>query len=119
MHSRLKALASASVALSLIIAPTAASAAQSSPAQPVSPLVAVSAYGSPASAQVVAPQVSAATAATSAAAMAQDPDYAGGHMGWDLGTYILLAIGLAALIGGIITLFNDGGNVDTTPISPA
>jgi len=110
VHSPLMKLASGAAAFALCVSSTMATAASAGAPQPVNPLVVVSAYGTPTSAQIVHSQMVAASASAAAAAQsvqttAYDDD--ADSYGFDLGTWILLAIGLAALIAGILTLFED------------
>lgn len=133
MQSPLSKLVSAAAALALCVSPTVARAATSS-MQPINPLVAVSAYGTQASAQAVCAQGASAAAAAGAAATAQGqpgcvlpaadvpppaaqgpappPPPPTGNFGVN---WLLLALGLLALAGGISTLFDD----DDVEISPA
>jgi hypothetical protein len=107
-----------------------ASAATAAPVQPISPLIAVSLLGTPASAQEACGTAATAVAAAGAAAVqgqagcvlpATDelppvvqppPPPPSGNYGIN---WLLLGLGLAALIGGISTLFDD----DDLPESPA
>lgn len=68
--SRMKTFAGAAAALALCVSPTMATAATYAPAQSISPLVAVSVFGTQASAQEVCNPATAAAAA-GAAAVAQ------------------------------------------------
>ena len=111
MHSPVKKLASAAAALALFVSPTMAAAATTSTIQPVNPLVAVSAFGTQASAQTVYPQT--ATAGAVVAAQEAPPE---GDFGIN---WILLGLGTFFLLAGIYTLFqgDDGGG--NAPSSPA
>lgn len=71
MHSRFKTLTGAAAALALCLSPTMASAATSSAIQPINPLIAVSVFGTQASAQTVCANTASAAAAAGAAAAAQ------------------------------------------------
>ena len=134
MHT-LKKIAGGFAALALCVNATMAAAAAPTQVQTISPLIAVSAFGTQASAQAVCGAV--VSGAASAAAQGQSgcvlpagepvpPPPAGAAAvpppgpGWDTGTFILLGLGGLFLVAGIISLFNDddndGGNV---PISPA
>ncbi len=70
MQSRMKIFTGAATAFALCMSPTMASAATSAPVQSISPLVAVSVFGTQASAQEVCNPATAAAAA-GAAAVAQ------------------------------------------------
>jgi hypothetical protein len=109
-----------------------ANAASGAPVQPITPLIAVSLLGTPASAQEACGTAATAVAAAGAAAAAQGqagcvlpatdvpppvvqpppPPPPPGNYGIN---WLLLGLGLAALIGGISTLFDD----DDLPESPA
>jgi len=108
--------------------------------QAISPLIAVSAFGTQASAQTVCSSVANSAAAAGAAVAAQGPagcvlpageaappPVVGETMapapvgpGWDLGTSILLGLGGLFLVAGIVTLFDDddddGGNIPISPV---
>lgn len=71
MHSRLKSFAGAAAAFALCVSPTMAAAATSTAIQPINPLIAVSIYGTQASAQTVCTNATSAAAAAGAAAAAQ------------------------------------------------
>ncbi len=136
MNSLLKKLIGSAAALALGVSPTIATAATTTAIHPVSPLIAVSVFGTQASAQTVCTSgASAATAAGSAAAQGQPgcvlpatdapPPVATGAPPppppptGDFGiNWILAGLGALALLGGIITLFNDDDN-DNEAISPA
>lgn len=136
MPSPLKQFAAAAAAFALCITPTMATAATTAHQQ-VSPLVAVSIFGTQASAQAVCSQAAPAAAAGAAAAAqgqtgcvlpATDvpapvveapvppPPLPGTNFGVN---WLLLGLGALALIAGISTLFDDDDEVDITPISPA
>lgn len=71
MVKHLKTVAGAFAALALCVSPTMAHAATSTAIQPLNPLVAVSVFGTPASAQQVCANAATAAAAAGAAAVAQ------------------------------------------------
>jgi hypothetical protein len=71
MVKRLKTFAGATTALALCVSPTMARAAIAAPIQPLNPLVAVSVFGTQASAQEVCANPATAAAAAGAAAAAQ------------------------------------------------
>lgn len=113
MNSSIKTLAGAAVALALCASPTMAAAATASAVQPISPLVAVSAFGTQASAQTVSVQT--ASAAAAAAAAQDDPGTAPNYgINW-----ILLGLGTFFFVVGVLTLFDDDDDHDFVPISPA
>lgn len=134
MQSSLSKLAATAAALALCVSPTMASAATTVPARPISPLVAVSLFGTQASAQQVCGNAASAVAAAGAVAAAQGPAKCvlpatdappppmqseplpppppGGNYGIN---WLLAGLGLAALIGGLSTLFDD----DDDAVSPA
>src|SRR5213592_2778903 len=68
-RARLKPFVGAAMALALCVSPTMAAAATSAPAQSVSPFVAISAFGTQASAQMVCTQTASAAAAAGSAAV--------------------------------------------------
>jgi hypothetical protein len=70
-RSGMKSLTGAIAALALCFSPTMAHAATAAPAQSLNPLIAVSVFGTPASAQAVCGNASGAAAAAGAAAVAQ------------------------------------------------
>jgi len=126
-------LAGAAAAFALCVSPTMAAAATAAPAQPISPLIAVSLLGTQASAQQVCASAATAAAAAGAAAVAQGqancvlpatdappqalesqppPPAPAGNYGIN---WLLLGLGMAALLGGLSTLFDD----DDDAISPA
>lgn len=133
MRSR-KMVAGACAVLALF-ANTAASAAAVAPqVQTISPLIAVGAFGTQASAQAVCGAV--VSGAAAAAAQGQSgcvlpvneplPAPAVGAAAvppaaphWDLGTSILLGLGGLFLVAGIVSLFNDDNNAENVPVSPA
>jgi hypothetical protein len=126
MHSHLKTLAGAVAALALCASPTMAAAATSAPVQSVSPLIAVSVFGTQASAQTVCAEGASAAATAGAAAAAQGqagcvlpateaapppaaaqyvpPPPSGGNFGIN---WLLAGLGALALIAGLSTLFDD------------
>ena len=116
MHSPIKKLAGAAVALVLCASPSMASAATRSPVQPINSLVAVSAFGTQASAQAVSSQVASAAATAEAAVAAQDDP----AMGPDYGiNWILAGLGAFFFLAGIYTLFaDDDDDHEFVPISP-
>jgi hypothetical protein len=136
MHPVLKNLGGAVTIFALCFSPTMASAATAA-VQPVSPLTAVSVFGTQASAQAVcAGGASAATAAGSAAAAqapgcvlpAGDPPppvvpgqaYAPVAPAGNFGVnWLLLGLGALALIAGLSTLFDDDDDDSQVPISPS
>ena len=134
MHP-LKKIAGGFAALALCINATAAVAAVPAQIQPISPLIAVSAFGTQASAQAVCGAVVSGAAAAAAQGQAgcvlpvngppPPPPMVEGVAppvgpSWDLGTSILLGLGGLFLVAGIITLFNDNDNDNgNVPISPA
>jgi hypothetical protein len=133
MQLRMKTFAGASVALALCLSPTMAAAATSAPVQSISPLIAVSVFGTQASAQEVCNPATAAAAA-GAAAVAQGqagcvlpavdvappppvvqnvpPPPARG--GFGIAPIILGLLGLAALAA----LIASGNNDNDSPSSP-
>ena len=137
MRFSLNRLAGAATALALCASPTMAAAATSSTIRPVSPLAAVSLYGSRASAQTICSQgASAATAAGAAAVqgqagcvlpatdgpppVVQGPAYAPPPPATNFGIdWFLLALGAFAVIAGVSTLFDDDDDDDFEVISPA
>ena len=139
MHSRLQKLASAAAGLALMITPTMASAA-SARVIPINPLVAVSLFGTRASAQAVCSQGASAAATAGAAAAAQGqagcvlpatdppppvsdglpppPPPPGGDYGID---WLLAGLGALTFLGGLSTLFDDDDDDDDddVEVSPA
>ena len=137
MHSPLYKLASAAAGLALIVTPTMATAQSTRAIQPINPLVAVSLFGTQASAQTVCSQGASAVAAAGAAAAAQGqagcvlpardapppvsealpppPPPPTGDYGIN---WILLGLGLLAFFGGLSTLFDDDDD-DDEAVSPA
>ena len=117
MYTPLKWFAGASAALALCASPTMAAAATTSAVQPISPLVAVSAFGTQASAQIVSAQTASATAAAEAAVAAQDDPATEADFGIN---WILLGLGAFFFLAGIFTLFDDDDDDGQpfVPISP-
>ena len=116
MHSPFKKLAGAAVALALCASPTMASAVAPNSVQPVNPLVAVSAFGTQASAQTVSAQMASATAATAAAVAVQDDPATEADFGIN---WILAGLGAFFFLAGVVTLFNDDDDDDeSVPTSP-
>jgi hypothetical protein len=133
-HSRTKPFAGAAVALALCFSPTVATAATSTPIQSFSPLVAVSVFGTQASAEAVCNPATAAAAA-GAAAVAQGqagcvlpatdlpppvaqnapPPVAQGISGFGIAPVILGLLGIAALAA----LIASGNNDSDSPSSPS
>jgi hypothetical protein len=133
-HSRTKPFAGAAVALALCFSPTVATAATSTPIQSISPLVAVSVFGTQASAEAVCNPATAAAAA-GAAAVAQGqagcvlpatdlpppvaqnapPPVAQGIGGFGIAPVILGLLGIAALAA----LIASGNNDSDSPSSPS
>jgi hypothetical protein len=71
MHAPMKSLAGVAAAFALCASPTMASAATSATIQPLNPLVAVSIFGTQASAQTVCTEAASSAAAAGAAVAAQ------------------------------------------------
>jgi hypothetical protein len=117
MHSPLKKLAGAAAALALCVTPTVAAAATTSAVQPVNPLVAVSVFGTPASAAAVfQAQVPGGGPVLPQVDTPPPPPPPSGDFGIN---WILLGLGALAFLGGIATLFNDDGDGGRVgPISP-
>lgn len=131
MRSTVRQLAAAIAAFTLCVSPAMAAAATPINIQPVSPLVAVSVYGTQASAQTICAQGSAAAAA---AAQGQPgcilpatdlpppvvegvaPPPLGGNFGVN---WLLAGLGALFLLGGLSTLFNDDDDDDEVPVSAA
>ena len=127
MHSPVKTFVGTAAAITLAFSPTIATAAMTTAHQPVSPLVAVSVYGTKASAQIICSQGASGAAAaaqgqagcvlpatdapppvTQETAPPPPPTEGGiGGVGW-------LLAGLDALlaIAGIATLFDDDDDDD-------
>lgn len=123
MHPGLKTVASAAVALSLCVCPTMASAATANAVQPINPLLAVSAFGTEASAKAVFAQSASGASAAGAAVAAQGQPPAGDDApppGSDFGiNWILLGLGSLFFLGGLATLFiDDDDDGRSAPISP-
>jgi hypothetical protein len=120
LHSRrVKQIAGAVMGLALSISSTAAGAATAQPL-PISPLVALSAFGTPASASAVRPVVPVSNAATlpmSAVAVQGDYDDRRGISSW-----VPLVIILGAFVAVMIFVLSDddGGHIDfgEDPVSP-
>ena len=136
MQSRLMKLAGVAAALAMSVSSTMAAAAPVSPVRTVSPLVAVSLFGTQASAQTVCSQGASAAATAGAAAAAQGatgcvlpagepapppvaqgvPPPPPGATNYGI-NWILAGLGALALIGGLITLFHDDDDEDNI-VSP-
>jgi hypothetical protein len=137
MQSPVKKLTGAAATFALCVSPTIATAATTPAIQPVSPLVAVSVFGTQASAQIVCSQGASGAASAGAAAAAQGqagcvlpatdlpppvsqgvvpppPPRGGGldGVGW-----VLAGLDALLVIAGISTLFDDDDDDDG--ISPA
>jgi hypothetical protein len=128
MRSTVRQLAAALAAFALCASPAMAGAATPNKIQPVSPLIAVSVYGTQASVQTVCAQGSAAAVA---AAQGQPgcilpatdgpppiveglaPPPLTGNFGVN---WLLAGLGALFLIGGLSTLFNDDDD-DGAPVS--
>lgn len=137
MQSSVKMLVSAAATLVFCVSPTMAAAAPVI-SQSVSPLVAVSLYGTQASAQAVCSQGASSATVAGAATTAQGqagcvlpatdvpppvgqapaplPPLPGTNFGVN---WLLLGLGAIALVAGISTLFDDDDDVDITPVSPS
>jgi len=122
MHRRVIKAACAAAIAGLILTPTMATASAPAPLQPVNQLVAVSAFGSQASAQVVDSQALPAASAAQIAVMAQGASFdTERRSATNYGiNWPLLALGTFFLLAGLYTLFvndddDDGAQV---PISP-
>jgi hypothetical protein len=116
----LKKLAGTAAALSLFASPTLAATTPVA-VQPVNPLVAVSVFGTQASAQAVSPQV-ASTAATAAAAVAAKGEFdqdADSSRGMTTTGWVMIAVDLLVAGLGIYTLFNNDDEDDEESVSPA
>ena len=133
MVVQFKSFTGAALALALCVSPTMASAATSNAMQPVSPLVAVSVFGTQASAQAVCTGAAgAATAAGASAAQAQPncvlpatdaaapppiSEVAPPPPPADFGIPpVLLALAGLALAGGIIAALSDSDDGDDRDI---
>ncbi len=131
-----KKLTGAGVALALCASPTMAAAATSTPVAPLNPLVAVSVFGTQASAQTVCTSAANTAAAAGAAAAAQGqtgcvlpavdtappPPPAAGPpppqvSGFGISPVILGLLGIAAL-AALIASGGDGDD-NETPVSPS
>lgn len=135
MHSPLKTFTGLTAALAFCLSPTMASAATSSTIQTVSPLVAVSVFGTQASAQTVCASAAGAAAAAGAVAAQANPNCvlpvgdaappppvseAVPPPTGDFGiSPVLLALAGLALAGGIIAALSDDDDGGRAPISPA
>ena len=117
-----KHFTAALIGVSLCLSPTVASATPVASAAPVSPMIALSVFGSPISASAVRPVVHAPTAANlqmstaaTAAAVQDDNVSGGGAPGW-----VPLAIfGVAFLAVMYFIVKNDnGGHVHVRPTPP-
>ena len=138
MQSPIKMFTGVATALALCMTPTMAAAATSAPFQPVSPLVAVSVFGTQASAQAVCSGAAGAASAAGAAAAQANPncvlpvgdaappppvsEVVPPPSGGDFGiSPILLALAGLALAGGIIAALSDNDDGDNRlvfPVSP-
>jgi hypothetical protein len=130
MRSAIRQLAAAIAAFALCASPAMATAATPNGIQPVSPLIAVSVFGTQASAQTICAQGSAAAAAAAqgqpgcvlpatdvAPPVAPDspPPLATGNFGIN---WLLAGLGALFLVAGLATLFNDDDG-DGIPVSAA
>ena len=135
MRSSLKQLGCVAASFALCVSPTMAAAAATG-VQPVSPLTAISVFGTQASAQAVcSPAVAAAGAAVAAQgqpgcvlpatdaappvgqSVPPPPPPPSGDFGIN---WLLAGLGGLAFIAGVATLFDDGDdNDEVVPISPA
>ncbi len=122
---RMKPFIGAAAALALCMSPTMAAAATSAPVQSINPLIAVSVFGTQASAQQVRANIAtaAATAGVAVAAQGQDTPPAEpppasvrepGPSGIGISPVILGLIGIAALAALIASSNNDSDS----PASP-
>jgi len=104
-----KLIAGVFTGLALCVSSTAAGAATTSPSS-ISPLVALSAFGTPASASAVRPVVPVPNAATlpMMAAVVQGDDDDDGRIGW---LPALLGLGLFVGLAVVILNDNDGGHI--------
>lgn len=135
--SGMKSFAATAAAFALCVSPTMAAAATAAPIRSVNPLVAVSVFGTQASAQeVCTPAIAAAGAAVAAQGQTgcvlpatdappplppQVPQADLPPPGGDFGVnWILLGLGSLAFLAGLATLFDDDDDDDEiVPISPA
>jgi hypothetical protein len=116
----LKRLAGTAAALGLCASPTLAATTPVA-VQPVNPLVAVSVFGTQASAQAVSSQV-ASTAATAGAAVAAQGEFdqdADSSTGMTTTAWVMIAVDLLIAGLGIYTLFDDHDDDDEESVSPA
>lgn len=136
MKSRLMKFANITAALALGVSSTMAASAPVGAMRTISPLTAVSLFGTQASAQTVCSQGASAAATAGAAAAAQAPGCVlpagepvpppvpvgppppppGGNFGIN---WLLAGLGALALIGGLLTLFDDDDDDDNVVLSPA
>jgi hypothetical protein len=122
MHSPVKKLVGSAAALALCVSPTIAAAATPADVQPVNPLVAVSVFGTQASAQAVSSQVAStvATAEAAVAAQGQFDQDADSSTGMTTTGWVMIAVDLLVAGLGIYTLFDDDDeNDDEDSVSPA
>jgi len=112
-----KQFAGAVMGLSLLVASSAANAAPARSVSPISPMVALSAFGTPASASAVRPVVpSAATLQMTAAAAAAQGDYDNG--GYSNLIPMLIVLGIIVAAGIIVFSGNSNGDIDIGPLTP-
>jgi hypothetical protein len=126
MRSTVRQLAAALAAFALCASPAMAGAATPNQIQPVSPLIAVSVFGTQASAQTICAQGAAAAAAQGQPgcilpATDVSPPVAQGAASPPLTgnfgvNWLLAGLGALFLIGGLSTLFNDDDD-DGAPVS--
>lgn len=133
--ARLKSIVATATALALCATPTMAAATPAAPVQSLNPLVAVSLFGTQASAQTVCTQTaSAAAAAGSAAVQGQtgcvlpvvdapppapqvEAVAAPVHYGFGISPVLLGLLGIAAL-AALIASQSDDNNSNSPPVSP-
>jgi hypothetical protein len=137
MHSSVKTLFGTATAFALCVSPTMSAAATA--VQPASPLVAVSVFGTQASAQIVCSQGASGAAAAGAAAAAQGqagcvlpatdlpppvsqgavppPPPSGGGIGG--AGWILAGLDALLVIAGLATLIDDDDDDDDDEVSPS
>jgi hypothetical protein len=131
---RMKSLVGSAIAIALCVSPTMAAAATTAPTQSISPLIAVSVFGTQASAQTVCTQAASAAAAAGSTAVQGQPGcvlpvndvpppapQAGPPPpppvhGFGISPVILGLLGIAAL-AALIALGNDDDN-GPAPVSP-